>query len=126
MKKFRKLRAAMVEGDIDQRELARELGLTQQAVSAKLSGRAPWTLCQAYMVMEVLELDLSRLPLLFPEDEITEKPRLCSSTDEADKKTSSKIIHPKEGEFKNACEDGTDYLFSDPDHRSYHLRMYSI
>lgn len=43
------------------------IGLTQQAISARLNGRTPWTVEEAMAACDVLELDYKEIGTLFKE-----------------------------------------------------------
>lgn len=65
-RRYAKLRAAMVEADIDRQFLAEELGISYQTVKNRFAGSWPWTLAEAYKTLEILHIDPSKLTEYFP------------------------------------------------------------
>lgn len=70
MKRFAKLRREMKERNVRGMDIARELQISEPAVSYKLNGRVPWTLRECYVVLRMLGYDWPMLPILFPEYEV--------------------------------------------------------
>lgn len=65
---FRKLRAILFEMEIDQSYLAEKLGISQQCVSHRLTGRYPWKLNEMYAVMDLIHEPYEKLHEYFPKD----------------------------------------------------------
>lgn len=61
-----KLRGAMVASDIDESYLARKLLRGVTYISARMMGRKPWPLDEAYAIMDMLQLPHEQLPVYFP------------------------------------------------------------
>ena len=64
------LRAEMMKRGYDGISLAKEIGITNDTLSSRLCGKSPWTSREMYRIMDVLEMDYSLLPMLFPKDGI--------------------------------------------------------
>lgn len=54
---FDKLKGKMTEGRLSQKSLAQSLGITVQALNAKLNGRSQFTLGEVVRITEVLSLN---------------------------------------------------------------------
>lgn len=54
---FDKLKGKMTEGHLSQKSLAQSLGITVQALNAKLNGRSQFTLGEVVRITEVLSLN---------------------------------------------------------------------
>lgn len=65
-KPFYKLRFALGERDVTQRELGKKIGRSQAYVGRRLAGTASWTLEDAYRILDVIGEDDSRLGEYFP------------------------------------------------------------
>jgi len=65
---FARLRTAIVNEDVDERVLARMLGISVCTVSAKLNGHNQWKLGEMYAILKLLRLLKEDLPLYFPEN----------------------------------------------------------
>lgn len=61
-----KLRGAMVASDIDESYLARKLLRGVTYISARMMGRKPWPLDEAYAIMDMLHLPHEQLSVYFP------------------------------------------------------------
>lgn len=70
MKRFKKLRMEMSERNVRSMDIANALGCGEPAVSARMTGRVPWTLRECYVVLRLLGYDWPMLPILFPEYEV--------------------------------------------------------
>lgn len=64
--RYRKLRAALKERDLLQRDLAVQLDLVQQAVSHRFTGKTPWTIPEAYTTLDYLGIPRKHLAEYFP------------------------------------------------------------
>lgn len=53
---FDKLKGKMTEGHLSQRIMAQKLGITVQALNAKLNGRSQFTLGEVVKITEILSL----------------------------------------------------------------------
>lgn len=63
---FSKLRGKLSENDIDQKYLAKKLGLSENTVSYRMTGRFPWTLEEMYSVMDLIREPHELLHEYFP------------------------------------------------------------
>ncbi|WP_010293560.1 DUF739 family protein [Clostridium senegalense] len=52
-----KLKGRMVEKSYTQKNMAKELGITQQALNAKLNKRSQFTLDEVVKIVNILEID---------------------------------------------------------------------
>jgi hypothetical protein len=68
---FRKLRGKLAEFEIDQIYLAKKLGVTQQCISHRMTGKYPWTLTEMYAVMDLIQEPYDKLHEYFPKDGVT-------------------------------------------------------
>lgn len=55
------IRAEMARREMPQREVAAAVGVSQQSLSLKLSGRRPMTVEELVLISEALELDIAEL-----------------------------------------------------------------
>ena len=62
----RKLRAKMLERDMDLTRLGWVVGLGRTASSARLNGHEPWRLDEVYKLCSVLNIPLAEIPDYFP------------------------------------------------------------
>lgn len=67
MRQFQRLRTAMFDAGITQAAMADTIGLSRQTLQVKLRGETDWRLSECYKILQVLNLDQSRLTELFPE-----------------------------------------------------------
>lgn len=69
--RFIELQCAMKRRHVTQVDLAEELGFDRHngCISARLSGKQPWRLDEAYKVLARLEIPLSEIFTYFPPDE---------------------------------------------------------
>lgn len=65
-RQFLKLRAKMLELDINEQYLAKKLELSSQSISNRLNNRYPWTLWEMYAALEILREPPERLFDFFP------------------------------------------------------------
>lgn len=63
---YRKLRALMAANGDLQKDLADMLGICQQAVSFRFSGRSDWRLTEMYAIMDRYNMPYNQLHLVFP------------------------------------------------------------
>ena len=81
---FRKLRCKLVEMDIQQKELADQLGVSPSTISTRLSGQLPWSVPEAVQVAGILGIPLDQLSVFFyddsPESLAARKKTLCRAT----------------------------------------------
>lgn len=54
---FAKLKGRMREKECSQSKLAKEMGITVQALNAKLNGRSQFTVPEAIQVAKILDID---------------------------------------------------------------------
>lgn len=66
MRKYRKLRAAMVERDMTGTYLAKKMGMGTQSFSNRMRGSVPWSVEEAYGVLRLLGLPQQELSKYFP------------------------------------------------------------
>lgn len=65
-RKYQKLRTALFEAEIDQATVAYKLKRSSRYVSERMTGKYPWTVEDAYLILEMLEEPKERLTELFP------------------------------------------------------------
>lgn len=65
-KRYRKLRAAMVEFGIDRDYLAEKLGVSPNTIDCRFSGRYPWTDDEEYAVLDILNEPDEKKHVFFP------------------------------------------------------------
>ena len=63
---FRKLRGRLREMDIDQKCLAKLLGVNQSAISHRFTGITSWTLGEMYIIMDLIKESYEKLHEYFP------------------------------------------------------------
>lgn len=66
MKPFKKLRVELAVNEIEQQDIAKLIGRSVFYVSARMTGKAPWTLPEAYIICNRLDIPLEQLLDLFP------------------------------------------------------------
>lgn len=69
MRKYDRLRAEMKRQRVGQYEIGQAIGLKPGAVSAKMVGRSPWTVEEAYKVTHLLGFAPIMMQTLFPAEE---------------------------------------------------------
>ena len=70
---YAKLRGLMREYDYSQGELAEELGIGARTLSAKINALSPWTLDEAYRLLQMFQIPEASLHELFPKNGQNEK-----------------------------------------------------
>lgn len=60
------LRKALKQQDIDNKYLGKLLGRSVVCISQRLNAKQPWTLDEAYEILEALSLPYEKLHVLFP------------------------------------------------------------
>ena len=65
---FRKLRGAIAAAGTTCREISEELGINPATLSAKMNGKQPFTLWEAYQILSMLDLPESEINTYFPPD----------------------------------------------------------
>lgn len=65
---YRKLRGKLREMGIDQKYLAGFFGISQASVSHRFTGSVPWTIPEAYTIMNLIQEPCERLHEFFPRD----------------------------------------------------------
>lgn len=73
MKAHAKLRAAMVEADVDGRYLARKLGRGTAYVSIRMMGHESWELDECYTILDLLRIPYDKLAEYFPPRGLAQK-----------------------------------------------------
>lgn len=63
---FGLLRGRMVDCDLTQEDIARQLKLSMNSVSRRMNGKEPWRLDECYELMELLGLKDKQLMRYFP------------------------------------------------------------
>ncbi|MFT9076530.1 helix-turn-helix domain-containing protein [Ethanoligenens sp.] len=62
----RKLRALMIEKDIDQKYLCERLGKSQGYISARITCKKPWSMNEVYKICNLLGIQYEDIPVYFP------------------------------------------------------------
>lgn len=65
---FKALRLALMDADIQQGYLARQLRVSVSTITARMNGNRPWTLDEMYLVMDLLRLPYAQLHVYFPKN----------------------------------------------------------
>lgn len=65
-RKYSYLAGRLRQLDMTQGDVAKRLGLCSAAVSDRFRGRTPWTLWEAYEVLDLVGAEPSELPIYFP------------------------------------------------------------
>lgn len=65
-KPFQKLRARLLEYDIEQADYARRIGKSPRWVSDRLNGHMPWDTDTIYQTMEMLDIAPDEMHIFFP------------------------------------------------------------
>lgn len=68
--RYTELRNALRDAGITQAEVAKALSLSEASMSFRMSGKYPFTLTEAYAILDMLDKPYSELPRLFPKDGI--------------------------------------------------------
>ena len=66
LKKYTRLKVAMIEHDIDENHLNRMLNRGHAYVSNKLNDRASWRLDDVYKICDILHIPYDEIHLYFP------------------------------------------------------------
>lgn len=66
MKPFKRLRVELAVNEIEQQDIAKLIGRSVFYVSARMTGKAPWTLPEAYTICKRLNIPLDQLLDYFP------------------------------------------------------------
>lgn len=73
MKKFKKLRSRIFDFEFLQEDLAKRLGKSTTYLKNRLNGSQPFTLQDAYLLCDLLEIEMSEIPKYFPREEFMVK-----------------------------------------------------
>lgn len=68
MKKYLKLRTAIMAADKKQDELAAAIAVSPSTFSRKINAQTAWTMWEAYRICELLDIPDHDLPEYFPRD----------------------------------------------------------
>ena len=63
---YKKLETRIFQSGIEKRELAERIGISYVSLYKRLKGEIKWSLEEAYLVMQVLELPMDQLTVMFP------------------------------------------------------------
>ncbi len=63
---YKKLETRIFQSGIEKRELAERIGISYVSLYKRLKGETKWSLEEAYLVMQVLELPMDQLTVMFP------------------------------------------------------------
>lgn len=66
LKKYIRLKAAMIEQDIDEKYLNRMLNRGASYISKKLNDKASWRLDDVYKICDILHIPYDEIHLYFP------------------------------------------------------------
>lgn len=66
MKRYKRLRAAMSAAGVTGQDIARRLDCSGNTISARMTGRVPWSMSDAYMVLDMLSLPSDQIYTYFP------------------------------------------------------------
>lgn len=66
--RYSELRAAFRDAGIHQAEIAAEINLSETSMCHRMQGRYPFTLTEAYAILDILNRPYTDLPRLFPKD----------------------------------------------------------
>ena len=66
MKKHMALRKRMLEKDVSQRELAKRIGMSVAWFSQKMTGKHPFSISEAWEIMELLSISPEKMAQYFP------------------------------------------------------------
>lgn len=69
---FGKLRGLLKEYDLDQKDFARMLYISETALSRRMSGRGDWLLSEIWQAMEILHIPANKMHEYFPKQGINE------------------------------------------------------
>ena len=63
---YKKLETRIFQSGIEKRELAERIGISYASLYKRLKGENKWSLEEAYLVMQALELPMDQLTVMFP------------------------------------------------------------
>lgn len=63
---FNHLRGRLMQLGLNQTTAGRRLGLSQPAMSARMTGRTPWSLDEMYQLLDICHAPAAELPIYFP------------------------------------------------------------
>lgn len=66
MKRHKRLRAAMCAAGVTGQDIARRLDCSGNSVSARMTGRVPWSMSDAYTILDMLGLPSDQIYTYFP------------------------------------------------------------
>ena len=69
-RRYLKLRVALIENAMNMKDLAECIGMEQQSLRNRFSGRAPWRLIEAYNALEALHIPPQKLSEYFPKEDV--------------------------------------------------------
>lgn len=61
------LRGRMTERDVTGKYLARKWKITEQSISARMTGKVPWNIHEMYALMDLLGIEPERMAEFFPD-----------------------------------------------------------
>ena len=73
IKPYRRLRFELHERDIDQSILADRLGRGDSYISDRMTGKNPWTLREAFAMMQLIDAPLEQIADYFPPADVMRK-----------------------------------------------------
>lgn len=68
MRPYAKLRGALAEIDMGQRELAIRLGKSKTYVMERMTARKPWDLSDCYTILDLFKVSQDQLAEFFPQN----------------------------------------------------------
>jgi predicted transcriptional regulator len=63
---YKKLETRIFQSGIEKRELAERIGISYVSLYKRLKGETKWSLEEAYLVMQALEIPMDQLTVMFP------------------------------------------------------------
>ena len=73
IKPYRRLRFELHERDIDQSVLAGRLGRGDSYISDRMTGKSPWSLREAFELMQIIDAPLEQIADYFPPADVMRK-----------------------------------------------------
>ena len=67
---YKKLETRIFQSGIEKRELAEQIGISYVSLYKRLKGEIKWSLEEAYLIMQALELPMDQLTVMFPVGEV--------------------------------------------------------
>ncbi len=64
--KLKKLKAAIMFADLDQRYLAEKMGRCENYISERMTGQKPWDIWEIYQLCDLLKIPYGDIPEYFP------------------------------------------------------------